>query len=344
MSPKVFISYSHDSDEHMVWVLSLAERLVHHGVYVVLDVWDVDYGDDLLAYMEQGITSCDRVLIICTEGYIAKAKALKGGVGFEKMIITAEVAGDLGTKKFIPLIRGGNPAALPQFLGTRRYVDFRTDDKNYDGLLRTLFNVPKRARPPIGKNPFSENESSDVGYDDTLRSEKIQTSADEKNDQLAALDANDRKYHWHSAVHRYFGNKLLFIFIRFATVSSLLKPSILSDLQKSKISDYMIFRLYSGWDLLIRVWADEESFRKLKERFLGNPDLHHQKPPKYLVVEKFMRQPDGMLHASDDEIQNFCETEKFLERWRDLQERGRQSRHFKSFYDKGIVFDQKWVR
>lgn len=41
--PKVFISYSWSSD---AMVLELAQRLVAHGVDVVLDKWDLKEGQD----------------------------------------------------------------------------------------------------------------------------------------------------------------------------------------------------------------------------------------------------------------------------------------------------------
>jgi len=44
LSPKAFISYSWDSDEHKAWVLQLATRLVNNGVDVTLDRWDIHLG------------------------------------------------------------------------------------------------------------------------------------------------------------------------------------------------------------------------------------------------------------------------------------------------------------
>ena len=41
--PKIFISYSWSSD---ALVLELANRLVSHGVDVVLDKWDLKEGND----------------------------------------------------------------------------------------------------------------------------------------------------------------------------------------------------------------------------------------------------------------------------------------------------------
>ena len=38
--PIVFVSYSHDGEEHSAWVLQLATRLRRNGVDVILDRWE----------------------------------------------------------------------------------------------------------------------------------------------------------------------------------------------------------------------------------------------------------------------------------------------------------------
>jgi hypothetical protein len=50
--PKVFISYSHDSQEHKKWVLDLATRLRNNGVDAIIDQWALRAGDDLPHFME----------------------------------------------------------------------------------------------------------------------------------------------------------------------------------------------------------------------------------------------------------------------------------------------------
>ena len=45
--PRVFVSYSHDTEPHKDWVLQLATRLVANGVDVILDQWDLTLGGDL---------------------------------------------------------------------------------------------------------------------------------------------------------------------------------------------------------------------------------------------------------------------------------------------------------
>lgn len=155
---RVFISYSHDSDDHRQWVMELAEFLVENGVDVLLDQWDLDFGDDLPSFMEQGITETDRVLVICTDLYIAKANAGTGGVGYEKTIVTAEILGNReNRRKFIPVVRNiAGDAKVPTFFGAAYYADLsdEADQKAVrDELIRTIHEVPV-TKPSLGASPF----------------------------------------------------------------------------------------------------------------------------------------------------------------------------------------------
>lgn len=156
-TPKVFVSYSHDSEEHKVWVKNLCTKLQKNGVDATLDQWDLRLGMDQTVFME-GLRSSDRVLIVCTKNYVQKANNRESGVGYEGIIITAELAQDLNTNKFIPIIReGSDEDNTPTFLGTRVYSDFRDDnqfDVEFDKLLREILNIPLNPKPPLGKNPF----------------------------------------------------------------------------------------------------------------------------------------------------------------------------------------------
>lgn len=46
-APKVFISYSHDSQQHKDWVLRLANELRTNGIDAKLDQWDLSPGQDI---------------------------------------------------------------------------------------------------------------------------------------------------------------------------------------------------------------------------------------------------------------------------------------------------------
>ena len=89
--PKIFISYSWSSD---ALVLPLAERLVSHGIDVVLDKWDLKEGQDKYVFMEQCVNDPDitKVLIICDKAYATKANNRTGGVGDETVIISQEAS------------------------------------------------------------------------------------------------------------------------------------------------------------------------------------------------------------------------------------------------------------
>ena len=158
--PKIFISYSHDSAEHRRWVSELGAKLRHNGVDAILDQWDLGPGDDVTQFMERGIIDSDRVLVVCTDQYVRKANAVEGGVGYERMIVTAQLVQDLGTNKFIPVIRqASRQEKTPTFLGTRVYIDFRNDgqfESEFEKLIRELHRMPVVEKPPLGKNPFAK--------------------------------------------------------------------------------------------------------------------------------------------------------------------------------------------
>lgn len=161
--PVVFVSYSHDSPDHKRWVLQFASELRLKGVEVMLDQWDIGYGDDLAAYMSRCVRSADRVLMICTESYVNKANDGRGGVGYEHMIVTGELMQDIGTSKFVPIIRQtSSPAHLPAALRSRFYVNMNDGshlEEEWEKLLRELHNMPVVSKPPLGANPYSVSPS-----------------------------------------------------------------------------------------------------------------------------------------------------------------------------------------
>ena len=138
--PKVFISYSHDTPEHKRWVSELSAKLHRKGVNVILDQWELRPGDDLAQFMKHGIRDSDKVLVICTDSYVRKANAGEGGIGYESMIVTRKLVEDVGTNKFIPIIRQAlGEDKTPTFLGTQVYIDLPDEDQfdeKFNALLR----------------------------------------------------------------------------------------------------------------------------------------------------------------------------------------------------------------
>lgn len=155
--PQVFISYSWDSPEHRAWVAQLAVALRQNGVEVVLDQWHVRLGEDLALFMARSVRESDRVLMICTESYVQKAQQRQGGVGYEQMLVTAQIMKVIGTAKFIPIIRQSGPTRqLPDELAGRVYVDLSDGPEqhtNFQRLVRELHEI-EVPLPPLGQRPF----------------------------------------------------------------------------------------------------------------------------------------------------------------------------------------------
>ena len=142
-APKVFISYSHDSSAHKNWVLKLGSDLRAKGVDVVLDQWDLVPGQDVSMFMQRGISEADRVIMICSSDYVTKSEEGVGGVGYERLIVTAEVVSSIDTIKFIPVLRGARrPKKTPSFLGPRLYIDFENDSEYELEIDRTCETDP----------------------------------------------------------------------------------------------------------------------------------------------------------------------------------------------------------
>lgn len=171
-APRVFVSYSHESADHKNWVLRLASDLRKLGIDAILDVWDLKPGDDVARFMEH-LASVDRVVIVCSEDYARKAAVGKGGVGYETMLVTADILQDRGVVKFIPILRSNSSKALPPFLRTRMWIDFERDadySTKLEELTRVLHEAPLNPKPPLGTNPYSVRSTArDVFADEWFR-------------------------------------------------------------------------------------------------------------------------------------------------------------------------------
>ena len=155
--PKVFVSYSHDSQAHKKWVLEFATRLRKVGVDAALDQWDLGPGDDIPAFMERNLATADRVVMVCTQNYVEKANTGAGGVGYEKMIVTADLMRNIDSNKVIPIVRQEGTYAVPTFLKSKLYLDFSRADQfeeSFDNLTRSIHNAPLFVKPDISTSPF----------------------------------------------------------------------------------------------------------------------------------------------------------------------------------------------
>jgi len=179
-SPSCFISYSWEDEEHKAWVRMLTAQLRLHGVDAHLDQFELAPGADLTQFMESRIRESRFVLLVCTPVFASKTNSGVGGVGYEKQIVTGEIFnGNVRDTKFVPLLRRGSPAeALPSYLQSRLFIDFRDGDRfteRLEELLRHLHGAPMYVAPELGPKPdFSQatldraHEPSTMGADRPL--------------------------------------------------------------------------------------------------------------------------------------------------------------------------------
>ena len=159
-------------------------------------------------------------------------------------------------------------------------------------------------------------------------------------EELAARRAHSSAwtYHWHAGMHRAFGEKLFLIFLRFVADSIMVKDSIVRDLEETGITDFMILNLYSRWDVLIRVWADELSMKRLEERYDNNPEILRYGREAPIEIAEIHHFPDKGRYPSEKAVQQALV--KFdTEQLKDAQRKGMRSEHFKELKLAGLILD-----
>ena len=176
-NPKVFISYSWKNPEYKSRVRELAERLIHDGVKVILDQWDLKPGHDMYFFMENSIEQSTSVLILCEESYAQKADNRGGGVGIETDIITPEIYEKHDQEKFIPVIME-HPRKRPKYLKRIMAVDLTGEsmEEGYEELLCAVYGIPKIVKPDGGCIPsWIENRIGAARKTENSEKTKVET-------------------------------------------------------------------------------------------------------------------------------------------------------------------------
>jgi NB-ARC domain/TIR domain/APAF-1 helical domain len=157
VSPKVFISYRHDSPEHAKRVLELANRLRADGIDCIIDQYIVAPTEGWPRWMDKQIRGSDFVIMVCTEAYYQRVmgdeEPGKGlGVRWEGHLIYQAIynAESMNTK-FIPvLVESGKYAQIPAPVQSTTFY-FACTENGYEDLYRLLTNQPRALKPSLGK-------------------------------------------------------------------------------------------------------------------------------------------------------------------------------------------------
>ena len=156
MTPtRIFISYSHGSDTHRLFVQQLAQRLRGDGLDCQIDQYVNGFpAEGWQRWMEAQIEQADFVLMVCTPTYLKRYRGLDDaggrGVTFEGVVIS-QVLYDAYYRntKFVPLLpEVGDiddvPSALKGFGVFRMGLD-------YEGLYRYLTGQAAVVAPELGE-------------------------------------------------------------------------------------------------------------------------------------------------------------------------------------------------
>lgn len=156
-SPRTFVNYTYDSDDHREAVWQLVCDLRASGVDARSD-HDVDAPPEgWPRWMSQQIKDAEFVLSVCTRN---NAKRIEGrekpgkgrGATFEGQLLTQHIYdNDTRNSKFIPILfKGSGPAAIPEIL--KPYTHYKLPNDR-EKLLRRLTGQPALVTPPLGVLP-----------------------------------------------------------------------------------------------------------------------------------------------------------------------------------------------
>ena len=144
MAPRVFISYSHDSQEHMDRVWALSERLRRDGVDCRIDQQEESPAEGWPRWCRNQVQEAEFVLIACTETYLRRyeGKEVEGkgrGGNWEGFVITQELYDAAANNtKFVPILisQDESPFIPTELRGATDYEP--SSDAGYEKLFGRL--------------------------------------------------------------------------------------------------------------------------------------------------------------------------------------------------------------
>lgn len=149
--PKVFISYSQDSDAHKARVLALAQALRRHGITTELDQFHAHKMLHWPSWCSQQLQSADYVICICTIEYRNRADGnvpaeVGKGAHWEVRQICNEFYDHKGNGRVVLILLDAEPeSSVPGFMAnwTRcRLKEFVLSDSGYKQLCHILTDQP----------------------------------------------------------------------------------------------------------------------------------------------------------------------------------------------------------
>ena len=160
-APNVFVSYTHDSEEHRRDVRDFAAFLIRSGINAILDQWEDPVRRDWYAWALRNMPEVDFVLVVASTGY----RRMGDGYGPNDKNLGGQAEAALlrdllqrdrarWTEKILPVVLPGHTVdEIPDFLqpyAADHYLVESLTKAGADGLLRALTRQPAHLRPPLG--------------------------------------------------------------------------------------------------------------------------------------------------------------------------------------------------
>ncbi len=154
---KVFISYSHDSIEHVRNVMNLCQRLRSQGIDCMIDQFVTSPDEGWPLWMERQFEESEFVLVVCTYKYhqrvVGKQSEGTGlGARWEGHLTLQHLYNNGAlNKKFIPILMGeGKVSFIPRPLQSATRYRPQTED-DYERLYRHLTHQPLYEKITLGE-------------------------------------------------------------------------------------------------------------------------------------------------------------------------------------------------
>ncbi|TGL35943.1 toll/interleukin-1 receptor domain-containing protein [Leptospira perdikensis] len=161
---KVFISYSHDSEELMDKILRLSNKFRSQGINSIIDQYEESPSEGWPRWMEDQIVNSEFILIVATEAYFLKPKSpsidFGKGVTWESSLIYQLIYNNKSrNEKIIPIVfEDTHLKFIP--LPIQGQTAYNVSNPNeYEKLYWRIRGIKKTEKPPLGDLlPLEEKE------------------------------------------------------------------------------------------------------------------------------------------------------------------------------------------
>ncbi|WP_410593672.1 SEFIR domain-containing protein [Amycolatopsis sp. lyj-23] len=248
--PRVFITYSHDNDQHRELVRTFATFLrTDVGLDVRLDQWADDGRRDWSLWAIEQLAEADFVLVIASPDYKRRAEGTEAphrgrGAQFESAMIRDNITQDLpkATRRILPVVLPGRRVEeIPSFLNahsTTRYEIKEFTPAGVADLLVALTGVARFSLPKLGDFARARKAAAEASNSATQPSPVLLTSV------LAPASCGS-DIHMTSAeidgVHR--GDSIVY------------RPSLFAN-EPRAVVEYNLSRRYTGFETVAGVLDD----------------------------------------------------------------------------------------